>query len=337
MGNQRTAKQSVLCLGLVAVAFMSFAGCATSDSHLAKGVKYYEQGQTSSAAVELQKAIQENPDNWEAYHYLAKAYGDEGLYTEAIDTYETGIARCTEKKSNAANAMEEAQFKARIRAFQRELDVLQSKDVNRPEAVRRETEVDNPIAAKIRGDGYVFEYNQAREIPLAESVVDMVLSSDGRWLHVCVKNGWIYKIGTNDGSVAAKTTAGAGPRGLLIDNRRRLLYCINGEAASISVVNLKNDANIGTIDINQKYFFSDEYYLVGDKIVTIDYNNKYAIDPTTRNVVKLEASCPWYEIRNTIAEDLEQGIGYGFALDRVIKIDLSGDIGNVLSTIDFGT
>jgi len=94
---------SAVVLGILLAALVS--GCATettrsdADLHRASklnaelGLAYMSQGRDEWAMQKLQKALEENPDNGEAHHYIAELYRRLGEMGKAEEHFEAALDR----------------------------------------------------------------------------------------------------------------------------------------------------------------------------------------------------------------------------------------------------
>ena len=83
---------------LVAIGLAFLIGCAGSTA-LRSGKVYYEKNEDYPKAEEmLRKAVAEEPDNWEAYLYLALALAQQDKFDEAREAFQTSKELVPEEK-----------------------------------------------------------------------------------------------------------------------------------------------------------------------------------------------------------------------------------------------
>jgi len=94
----------ILIWGLVLMMAIAAAGCTgytravvvaestpghirAARVHYRNGIRHYERGYYSKAAVQFEIAIEQDPSYWEAHYYLADCYRELDYYDRCLDHY----------------------------------------------------------------------------------------------------------------------------------------------------------------------------------------------------------------------------------------------------------
>ncbi|HSD65017.1 MAG TPA: tetratricopeptide repeat protein [Ignavibacteriaceae bacterium] len=92
-------KRKLFTIVFILLAGLAFVGFQCSSTEMTSAKLYIQQKNWDKALDALQKEVDKNPKNAEAFYYLGVVYGEKGQYDKVIDSFDKSLAASNEYKS----------------------------------------------------------------------------------------------------------------------------------------------------------------------------------------------------------------------------------------------
>lgn len=92
-------KRKLFTIVFILLAGLAFVGFQCSSTEMTSAKLYIQQKNWDKALDALQKEVDKNPKNAEAFYYLGVVYGEKGQYDKVIESFNKSLAASNEYKS----------------------------------------------------------------------------------------------------------------------------------------------------------------------------------------------------------------------------------------------